>query len=231
MFTTPRERALRPVNLFEFDNANLPGNVGHSMLRPPIEEQHILRMIIKLPHESFKVPKELQWTADMVMAAVIHQKTKIGVAHPFVYLTVRHGLVVSETDDEWHTDGFSTKITHLPEQNYIWVDTEPTEYTNQHFYVPQDFNPLKHNLHKWLAQQVESNYVQLLRPCCIFCLDPYVVHRRPPSTKGMKRTFVRVSFVPVEIMDDANTPNPLIPMRKYGRDGITIRNNLTNYGE
>ena len=61
-------------------------------------------------------------------------------------------------------------------------------------------------------------------------MDPYVPHRRPASTQGEMRCFVRVSFTPIEINDVNNAQNPLIP-RNYTRDGVEIRNQLVDYYE
>ena len=42
--------------------------------------------------------------------ALKHQREVIQVTHSFCYITIRNGLVKSKTDEEWHVDGFSTKI-------------------------------------------------------------------------------------------------------------------------
>jgi len=141
---------------------------------------------------------------------------------------VRHGEVRSVTDDEWHVDGFSTFITHIPESNYVAVNHTPTEYLVQPIEFPDDFDPLVHNV-QWYIQNRASLDVRRLKPHTLYCFDPYFIHRRPSIEPGTHRTFVRVSFTPIEIADDANTPNPLLPMRVYERDGVTIRNALSDY--
>lgn len=147
--------------------------------------------------------------------------------HPFVYVTVRHGEVTSTTDDEWHVDGFSMRKEHVPEQNYIFTDVFPTEYVDQSFPVPEDFDPMQHNLHWFLQDQVKTKNIKEL-PSKQWCLiDPYVVHRRPKVCSGTQRTFIRVSFVPIEIESDLNTPNPLLLCRRY--EGSDIRNRLIRY--
>jgi len=61
-------------------------------------------------------------------------------------------------------------------------------------------------------------------------MDPYVVHRRPPISNGVVRTFVRISFTPIEIPDVNNTPNPLIPTQHYITDGVkSFREHLLDY--
>jgi len=81
----------------------------------------------------------------------------MGIEHSFCYLTVRSGKVTSRTDDVWHVDGYSEKITHLPEQNYIWCDKFPTEYVEKAFKIPDDFNPKIHNIHLFLQEEIEKS--------------------------------------------------------------------------
>lgn len=161
--------------------------------------------------------------------------SSIGVKHPFCYLTIRKGPVTSVTDDEWHVDGFSQTVTHLPEQNYIWVDDTPTEYLNGFpIKIPNDFNPNRHNIHKFFQKEINEYNgalpIQYIEPKTLYCMDPYIIHRRPTiSNNSLDRTFVRLSFTPIEIEDVNNTPNPLIPTN-YTRDGVKVmRDKLKNY--
>lgn len=157
-----------------------------------------------------------------------HQEN-IGIRQPFCHITVRHGEVTSKKDDEWHVDGFSMNVSHLPEQNYIWVNKYPTEYIERRFDIPEDFNPRKHNIHLFFQDVIEDEEIKTLDEETLYCLDPYIVHRRPEVPKGITRTFVRVSFCPMEIKDINNTQNPLLP-REYERDGVeTFRENLERY--
>jgi hypothetical protein len=94
--------------------------------------------------------------------------------------------------------------------------------------IPQDFDPLRHNINNYLAPLVDDSQVQQCVPGVLYCLDPYILHRRPQVVPGTMRTFVRVSFVPIEINDIHNSQNPLLP-RIYSADGVAHRNTLTNY--
>jgi len=62
----------------------------------------------------------------------------------------------------------------------------------------------------------------------MYAMDPYMLHRRPPQTEGMVRTFVRISYVPILINDVNNTPNPLLPI-ECDADGVANRNRLIAY--
>lgn len=225
-----RNRAMQALGTELFSMHNTIDEVESFSEKCPFDRQYILRMLCRMPHEVFQIPPELEWLRGLLVMSDSHQKNVIKVNHPFCYITVRHGLVTSQLDDEWHTDGFSTKITHLPEQNYIVSNCYPTEYVEKAIDIPNDFDPLVHNLHKYLASQVVDADIRTAKPNVVYCLDPYNIHRRQRLIPaGTIRTFVRISYTPIEIMDDANTVNPMIHVRRYNRDGIKIRNELKEY--
>lgn len=221
-------RAKRILSLSTFAHVNGPEEVGTFIPACPLDNQQVLRMIVRLPHEGLQLPPEVEWTRPLFDITDAGQRA-IGIAHPFCYLTIRHGPVQSVTDDEWHVDGFSTKISHLPEQNYIVADSYPTEYVERAFHFPNGFDPLAHNVHRFFQSVISQGDIRQCKVNKVYCLDPYVPHRRVSIPADKIRTFLRVSYTPVEIMDDANTPNPLIPMRRYNRDGVAIRNKLAAY--
>lgn len=219
-----QERSTRMVNLKDFQSAGSPLGLGRLNLSAPSDEQYILRMVVRAGGQ-YQIPDELDWVMPMMKLAQEHQKS-IGADHPFVYVTIRHGIVKSKRDDEWHVDGFSTKVPHTPEQNYIWANQDATEYADLNVKIPHDFDPRQHNINHYLEQHVtealkaDSNVV--------YCMDPYILHRRPSSTTGTQRTFVRISFVPIEINDVLNTQNPSMP-KLYTTDGLAFRSQLKTY--
>jgi hypothetical protein len=217
------KRAQKIFNLKQFNNLNYPELIKHIKVYCPYDRQYILRMLIKEAYSDFKIPEELKWVEPIIKEAYKYQKEVVKIEHSFCYVTIRHGLVTSVTDDEWHVDGFSTLISHIPEQNYGWANCYPTEYIVQKVKFPKDFNPLIHNAHPFIQNVIEKetkvDQIQTIPSCMLFCFDPYVIHKRPQVPKNIIRTFVRVSFDPIEIKDINNTPNPLIP-KKYTRDGM-----------
>lgn len=223
-----KQRAFSALNLNQYSQVNKPDKVQKIKLEIPQESQMILRMLIRTPYDEYQLPKEVEWMVDLFFWA--HQSQKnIGVNQPFVYLTIRHGIANFEKDDEWHVDGFSTNVTHLPEQNYVWVDKIPTEYVEQSFDFPKDFDPRSHNIHWFLEEKVRNENIRTCDPETVYCFDPYVVHRRPKITQGMLRTFIRITYCPMEINDVNNTINPLIETN-YKRDGVkSFRNKLVKY--
>lgn len=232
--TTIAERASSVIHLNNFYSSNIgPEEVGAVRLNCPHKRQYVLRMLLNEPHGELKIPEELLWTKNALEMAIKYQKNNVRIAHSHCYITVRHGLVDSVADDEWHVDGFSTKINHIPEQNYVWSNVSPTEYIkDQPIFFPIDFNPLKHNVHKYIQARVIFN--DKMHTCeseTMYCMDPYVIHRRPPVTEGMLRTFIRISFTPIPIMDHNNTKNPLLSdqWQVFSRDGVSIREQLKNY--
>lgn len=201
--------------------------INHPDVCPPEQEQYILRMMIRSPESGgFLIPAELEWLRETILGLARLQEA-VFRAHPYVYVTVRNGEVQSATDDEWHVDGFSMRVPHYPEQNYIWSDCYPTEYLEQKFSIPEDFDPMRHNLHNYFQDHADPEKIRTLLPKHLAIIDPYIVHRRPVVPVGTQRCFFRISFVPIEIEDDTCSPNPLMPHRFYGR--TDIRKTLTRY--
>jgi hypothetical protein len=224
-----RNRSKQILSLEHFQQNSHPEKIAPLDLTPPDFRQYILRMLVKQPYHELRLPLELEWVRKMIEVSSFNQEHVIGVRHPYLYITVRHGLVASESDDLWHVDGFSTKITHLPEQNYIWVDHTPTECAEIPMIFPTDFDPMVHNVHLFIQRRI-SGQPKILEPKTVYCMDPYVIHRRPKLVANTKRTFVRISYTPIMISDDNNTQNPLLPMPIFGFDGVKdFRNHLLDY--
>lgn len=229
MSKTIADRAKTIINLSQYLEINRAEKVSFCDILSPEDSQYILRMIIREPNSDFKVPEKLKWVTPIINEANNYQKSVVKINHSFVYLTIRHGLVISEKDDEWHVDGFSMRINHIPEQNYIWSNIYPTEVVEKEFKIPENFNPLEHNIHSLFQKEdILPENIKTLEEKTIYCIDPYVFHRRPIFTKSFLRTFIRVSFVPIEINDINNTQNPLI-YRKYNFNGIKFREGLQSF--
>jgi len=226
------ERGERMLNLGQFNNENFPCNIGRWQPQSMPQRQYILRMLIKKLHGDFMLPPEIDWLRGFIDRCYQFQKNTLGIIHPYCYLTVRSGLVTSTTDDVWHLDGFSTNISHLPEQNYLWTDVYPTEFTVKAIDFPSNFRGNKHNINYFIQDTLALRPEPILpaTPECIYCFDPYVIHRRPQVPEGIHRTFVRVSFIPIEIVDDNCTRNPLLPTPLYNRNAVTgYRDKLARY--
>jgi hypothetical protein len=129
------------------------------------------------------IPKELEWCNILIDMAFENQK-RLCIQQPFCYLTVRHGIVDSTTDDEWHVDGFSMNKVHIPEQNYLWASDIPTEVISKAFLFPEDFDPIKHNIQYFFQDNIdpEIDNIHQLKAKTLYATDPYIVHRRPLNT-------------------------------------------------
>lgn len=202
--------------------------VSRLSIKTPKHSQMILRMMVRNPQTNgWQIPPELDWLASTILKCNKAQELH-GIHNPFVYITVRHGPVVSQTDDLWHVDGFSMRVPHPPEQNYIWSNCFGTETLLQEINLPSDFDAGKHNIHQYFQDHANNQMMYTLRPMTLYVIDPYVIHRRPNLLPSINRTFFRISFVPIEIEDDTCTINPLIPRRRpYGRKDIRLT--LTRY--
>ena len=220
-----KSRSRRNINLNDFYNEGfplLPEFTWNSPAYPNADKQYILRMCIKKKELLFpSIPPELEWLEDQINRTIQYESRHFG-EKPFIYVTVRHGPVTSVTDDDWHVDGFSMRIPHLPEHNYFCSYSYPTEFVVDPFYIPEDFDPLKHNIHKLFQNSMGDRKVYSMLPGRVYCIDPYIVHRRPKVPEGHVRTFFRITHSAIEIKDDTNTPNPLLPMPKYNNRDIRL---------
>lgn len=228
------ERFLAPVNLEQFSKTcNQPLYVGPAA-ESDFPDQYILRMLVRSPYsKGFQLTRDIQWLAGLVQQADNFQQTNMGIRHPYTYVTVRTSNPTSAAAYDWHVDGFSTKYTHLPEANYVIVFGEHgTEYADQAFDFPKDFDPLKHNVHLFFQKRIDYSKVKTITPGILYYMDPYVVHRRTTKISLKRRCFVRISFTPIEIPDINNTVNPLISTAHYNYDGIKeFRNSLKDYDQ
>ncbi len=229
--STIAERATKHVNLDFYRDPNLPEEVGEIALEAPESSQYVLRCPIKIPGSILELPDELQWTADFVSASYDYQQSVVGVDQPYAYLTVRHGPVVSRTDDALHVDGFSMKVPHIPEQNYVWANRLPTEVLAFGIAMPDDFDPLRHNLQYFIQDSIPPNCeIQSLSEQTIYAMDPYIFHRRPKIAQSIARTFVRLSLTPIPIDDVNNHINPAFGNICSDYDGVTeFRDTLERY--
>lgn len=203
--------------------------VGQIELDKPPDRQYVLRMMIHHPVWGWCIPADLNWIRPMIDQAKMYQQRNFGCFKSrFIYVTVRHGIVTSQTEDVWHVDGYSIRVPHVPEQNYIWFDSNPMETCDLPITVPPDFDGLRHNLHWFLQDKIPLDYKPVVVPeKTTVVFDPYHIHRRPPETTGQQRTMVRISFVPIQIESDDCQQNPGFPVQTFNRSDV--RDKLTRY--
>lgn len=222
-----RHRSQDLVSLSKFSSAGIPIIVDKFDIECPHDRQYILRMAIRVDGGDYHIPSELDWLIPIFKSSLNYQKS-MGINHPFCYITVRHGEVTSQEDDEWHVDGFSIKVPHTPEQNYIWCNRDATEYAELKVEFPEDFDARVHNVNHYLQNFINDENIGKCEEFVLYCMDPYNVHRRPITATGMNRTFVRISFAPIEINDINNTQNPALH-RIYDQNGVKFRKELLTY--
>jgi hypothetical protein len=181
-------------------------------------------MLVHHPIHGWEIPSDLAWLAPGIALAVDYQKSVLHREVAYCYVTVRHGEVTSSTDDVWHVDGFSMREPHLPEHDYLWCDHSPTECYTAGVRVPDDFDPMHHNLH-WLFQDVipEGAPVHTLPTRTLVVMDPYHIHRRPKMPMGAHRTLVRISMLPIPILTPDCAVNPAYPPTVLDREDIRLK--------
>jgi hypothetical protein len=79
-----KDRAFKALNLEQFSFENLPDMVSDVIeLDVPEERQYVLRMLVKKPHEDFKLPETYSWVKPILNEAINHQ-LKNNIRQPFV---------------------------------------------------------------------------------------------------------------------------------------------------
>lgn len=197
---------------------------------PNSEIMMVLRMLVRPKYGSFIIPRELLFLERIIKELSNVDYSITGIKDSWCYVTIRHGIPNTVTDDEWHFDGSSFRTDIIPERNYIWVDHSPTEYKVGKLEIPFNFDPVVHNLFTFAAYQLRNKCVYFAEVKKWHMLSPFVLHRRPSNLAEKCRTFYRICFTDIEGRDINNTPNPLLPTPFFGRDPVkTFRNKLKNY--
>lgn len=213
------ERAKQVLNLKQFGNKNMPLNISKitkENVAVPKDEQFVNNMLIRDINTVFHIPSELAWTRIFVLTSYYASIT-LGIKHPYAYLTVMHGRLNDESDlTKWKVEGFNTKFSQIPQQNYVWCANHCIQYTPRALDFPLDFDPTKHDLNAFIQDTVaDDDNVYSTSPERIYCFDPYVIRRFSPGLVGHFITHIEVTFSPTPIMDDSNTRNPLLYVSKY----------------
>ena len=215
----------------DYQNLDIPEYVNCSNPKIPKKESlMILRMLVRPKYGKFKIPKELKFLEKTIKELSKYDVKRTGIKDSWCYITVRHGLINTKTDDEWHFDGSSFRTDIIPERNYIWVDNNPTEYKHGNLEIPLDFDPIKHNLFNLADFQLKDKKIIKSTEKLWYLLSPFCLHRRPKINNNTKRTFYRICFTDIEGRDINNTQNPLLHTEFFGRNPVkNFRNKLLNY--
>lgn len=232
--SNPFDRNYQKIkSLEDYKNLDSPGVLfSHDIFHLcPYSEQMILRMLVRPKYGDFKIPEQLSYLSETIRKVAAYDAELTGIKDSWCYVTVRHGPVISKTDDEWHFDGASFRTDIIPERNYIWVSDIPTEYRGGGLNFPSDFDPNKHDLFSFADARADKNIENIL-PRTWYLINPFCLHRRPKIDESVTRTFFRISFPDIEGRDVMNTENPLLPTPFFGRNPVaSFRNKLAKYGE
>jgi hypothetical protein len=222
-----KNRYKNNISLKYFNNENEPEYIGKidNNFKIPNHYINILRMLISEDGKNFIIPKEINFLKYFLDVILKHQKIN-GFKNKYCYVTIKNNVNENYDNDVWHTDGFSMKVKHKPEQNYIFCSSNPTEYVLQKIKFPIDFNPQIYNVHKYIQKRI-VNKIMKIDDNTLYCIDPYVIHRRP-QLKGLNRFFIRITFSNIEINDINQTQNPKF-LKKYTLNGYKFREKLLDY--
>lgn len=219
--------ALKTLDYFSWMDPPL-GLKGIAEPALPDGDQYVLRMLVQPKYSHvWHIPPELEWLEPNVLECQkVDRHLHRDIADSWCYVTVRHGVPIDDAD-EWHLDGASMRTEEIAERNYVWT-SDGFEYKRGRIVFPPDFDPLRHNLFTYAERMLERAPMEQQDGGWVLLL-PNCLHRRRPGTTE-PRTFIRITFVDIEIRDVSCTQNPLLPTDAYGRDPRrTFRDTLTEY--
>ncbi len=238
----PEERDIKPFQHPIFDRSSQIFNQSfYKNAIDPIELRkqeinidkniNVLRMLIRNCDDQSMIvmPFELAPLIDMISYCVgFQQATCPANKNAFIYLTVRitDGDIYYKNSQTWHVDGFQGKERHIPEQDFIWSNCNPTEYAVVPIFA-ENLDPKVHNFSKFLEKCVDESDTQTCKENHIYLIDPYVIHRVSNKPFNKRRIFVRLTFSPVPIKDHTNTVNPFLVQQFPFREDP--RNHLIEY--
>lgn len=151
------------------------------------ELMYVLYLPVRLAgQDKVVVPKSLggyEWLVKMVLdheGAAANGK--------YVYLTVKSLWVEPDSlggRRGWHVDGFGTN-----DINYLWTDSQPTEFCNQEFDLSTDHEESMRQMDEQAKEENIVTYSEL----DIIRVDSRHVHRCPENAVAGYRAFARVSI-------------------------------------
>lgn len=171
----------------------LPVLLGHIPIEVT-ESMFYLYMPIKIAGNSFvakHVDKRLKIFMPLIEAAYQDHFQVYGLKarlDSYMYLTVKHGYIgpgMPGNRPGYHSDGFLTD-----DINYIWCDANPTIFNNSSFDLTLDDQISLQEMEDQANPEYEITYP----PYTLLRLDQYNIHKVAEPTKGMMRTFVKMSF-------------------------------------
>lgn len=195
---------------------------------PPENEQWVLRMLVRPKYGDWIIPPALKYLEPQIKALALFDEQTTGISNSWCYVTVRHGPPTCQNDDEWHLDGASLRVELISERNYVWYNHTAMQYKTGSVNFPVDFDANKHHLFTHIAKELEDRPIYHAPPDTWWRLSPRCLHRRNPEVPNISRTFYRISFIDIEVRDEAATQNPLLRTEAWGRNPVqSFRNQLT----
>ena len=131
----------------------------------------------------------------------------------YCYITLDSGWVdYGETQRiaGWHLDGIQGDEVHVKQNGdfqFIWCNDLPTHFSTQAFDM-RGCDLSKHDVNKWIAKQIQPEYVMEIQPHTVYLMNPYYVHKGAEAYKWTYRQFLRISYTHIPVTSTKMTVNP-----------------------
>lgn len=159
-------------------------------------------MPVAIPGQpTVQVPKNLEWLLPMVYEACEYASLK-----DHIYVTAKRLYVCPGSSGNrpgWHTDGFGTN-----DKNFIWYDSNPTEFCVQSFRF-KNMEDHEESMHD-MEMQADSRNIITYPAKTLLQLDSSIVHRVAQNDFYGYRTFVKISISKDKYNLEGNAHNHLL---------------------
>ena len=185
----------------------------------------VLRMPLKWQNENnVRLPEEMKSLKPLITRLFAYERNINPRYQEFAaHITIDNRIIEGDTTHRFphfHGDDlqggiFQPKV--ITAHSYI-VTTDPsTEVCLQPFFVAHLHDTFEKVFDEFDRQARSENIVSVLGSH-VYLVDPYNVHRSPIIEKKCFRTFLRITFTPVEMLLPHNTDNPLFVGCDYPGD-------------
>ncbi len=175
---------------------------------------NVLRMPLKYPGTSYRIPNELKELTDVITRIALYERA-INDKHDdmFCHITYDRSTVGSGEYHRFpgfHGDGIQgTKLTPkiVVEHSYVIVTDPPTIYCLQPFFL-KHLDESKHSYFEEFDAQADVANLYHGLNSHLYLIDPYIVHKTPKILQSTTRTFMRITYAHSELEHPKNTVNP-----------------------
>ena len=205
-----------PFDLKNLKYKNLPERIIPFAFNEPLSYRCLHLLVRRKGMETFVLPDILDSHEELHHFLRVTKCCLPNLDFEYVYLTIDNSKVLkshTQRTPGWHIDGLQgdeVPVKKATDISFVWSDTLPMEFANQHFDLPDYVTVSTHNIFDLLASYVVRSKIEQLDSGVLYAMNAYCVHRGVRALYNTNRTFIRVSYSNVPVTSTKMTVNPKI---------------------